>query len=382
MKKLLLLFLFSTVLTVNAQTVALTGGFIGWPENPTTTLFTTTDNINYTLLNLVISSNSAAKFTNGSWPTACGCNGSCFPNGTGIVNGGQDIQVPAGNYNVYFNNNTKVYSFVSNLPIIKLTGSAFASDYTLGTTDGTSYSGKSITALAGSGRYIEVGTSNSWGSAAFPSGTATQGGPSMNVAQGTYSVMFNRSTGAYGFDFTSLGVIGSFPSSTWGGGPDLAMTTSDGVIYTVNLSLTAAATLKFRDNSTWNENQFSFSSGFPSGTALKGNGVGSDFNVPIGDYTITFNRSTYEYNFGTLATESFSKNFFVVSPNPSNTSWNFSSENKIDKITVFDVLGKSIATYNVDSDKIAIDNVLLNTGIYFAKVNAGELTQTIKLIKN
>jgi len=116
MKKLLLSAILFIAISMNGQTMALTGSFINWPQSPTTTLFATTDNVNYTLSNFTLANNSDVKFTQGTWATSGGCTtpGICFPNGTtDLTDKGANIAVPAGVYNVAINRTTGVYSFAA-----------------------------------------------------------------------------------------------------------------------------------------------------------------------------------------------------------------------------------------------------------------------------
>lgn len=73
----------------------------------------------------------------------------------------------------------------------------------------------------------------------------------------------------------------------------------------------------------------------------------------------------------------------AVYPNPSNNVWNIATSNDvINTIELFDVLGKKVSTVTVDSNRASINNEALGQGIYLAKVSTSNGQKTIKLIKN
>lgn len=141
-----------------------------------------------------------------------------------------------------------------------------------------------------------------WGSADFPTGTGVQDGDNVPVPPGIYIVTFDCSTGDYSFTTTcgEIGLIGEFngwADDYWMGrdpmNPDMWMTTitltdahdasdpPDGIIE-----------LKFRQDSDWGVNWGS--ADFPSGTGVQD---GDNIPVPVGNYKVTFNCATGEYNF-------------------------------------------------------------------------------------
>ncbi|MGK4569090.1 T9SS type A sorting domain-containing protein [Flavobacterium sp. 3HN19-14] len=74
---------------------------------------------------------------------------------------------------------------------------------------------------------------------------------------------------------------------------------------------------------------------------------------------------------------------FTAYPNPTKNAWNFtSSKTAISSVTIVDVLGKTVLTQDFSSTDARIDATSLPQGMYFAKVTAGENTQTIKVVKN
>ena len=276
----------------SAQSVSMIGDAVsGWS---TDVVMSTTDNVTYTLSNFTFS-NGGAKFRqDANWGTNWGAN--AFPTGTATQNG-SNIPVIAGVYNVTFNRTTGAYSFATvaqGFDSISISGSAGPganADVSMLTVDGVNYSLDNYTLTAGALVFRKDNSSAvSWGSASFPTGTATLGGAAMNVSPGTYDIKFNKTTGVYSFNFAVIGIIGSATPGGWGA--DTLMTTTDGVNYTLEGAILVAGELKFRQNQSWTVNWGG--SSFPSGTgSLNGN------NIPVvaGTYTITFNKSTGVYNF-------------------------------------------------------------------------------------
>ncbi|GAB5400809.1 MAG: hypothetical protein Aureis2KO_23940 [Aureisphaera sp.] len=71
-----------------------------------------------------------------------------------------------------------------------------------------------------------------------------------------------------------------------------------------------------------------------------------------------------------------------VYPNPSARVWNISSANQnIQKVVVYDVLGKMVAQTTANSNEVAINNEALAPGIYMAQVATDAGKQSIQLIK-
>ena len=136
-----------------------------------------------------------------------------------------------------------------------------------------------------------------WGNAAFPNGTATQNGSNILTVGNTYNVAFNSTTGVYSFTssntFPSIGIWGPAVDPINGfAGPDVDMSTLDGVVYTLNNYNFTSGTAKFRQNDSNNINWAS--TAFPTGTGVQD---GPNFTVTGGQYNVTFNRTTGEYNF-------------------------------------------------------------------------------------
>ncbi|MCI5082447.1 MAG: SusF/SusE family outer membrane protein [Saprospiraceae bacterium] len=140
-----------------------------------------------------------------------------------------------------------------------------------------------------------------WGGETFPTGTGTQDGPDIVTAGGVYDISLNTATGEYTFTYTgpSYGSVGIIGTGTPIGNfdEDVDMVQYDSIPWVYNLEITLTADeVKFRENDDWAVNWGS--TDWPSGTGA----LGGD-NIPVatpGDYNVTFNAYTGEYNFEAL----------------------------------------------------------------------------------
>ena len=67
-------------------------------------------------------------------------------------------------------------------------------------------------------------------------------------------------------------------------------------------------------------------------------------------------------------------------PNPVKDIVNFSSENAIENIIIYNILGQEVLSKKVNSNELSIDISNLSTGTYVAKLNNNK-SQTVKLVK-
>jgi len=378
--------------TAQVNSVALVGeaagGWPGDPGNPGPTdvhQMTTTDGVNWTLSAVTLTSASTGggvKFrANNDWAINWGATN--FPSGTGTL-GGSNIVCLAGTYDVTFNSNTGAYNFSGTpitFPTISIIGDAAAgwsTDVAMNTTDGITYTLNNYMFVNG---YVKFRKDNSWtinwGASSFPAGTGVQDGADIPVPAGTYNVSFNKNTGNYVFSFPVISIIGS-AAIDWN--TDIDMQTTDGLNYTLSYpSGFNLGELKFRQDHNWNTNWGS--TAFPSGTGTQG---GSNIAVSATGFNfVSFNRSTGSYNFvGLLSTNTPSNTIFSYYPNPTNTFWNFNSQDTIDSIEIIDVLGKTIFKTSDKSETQVVDASQFNNGVYFAKISISNSVQTVKLIKN
>jgi len=171
-------------------------------------------------------------------------------------------------------------------------------EITLSTTDNITYTIPNLTVTNG---FVKFRQNNSWttnwGASTFPSGQGTQDGPDIPTTAGTYDVTFNRSNGTYTFitstSFPSIGIWGPAVNSQLGyAAPDVDMTTTDGIIYTLSGFYFSSGNAYFRQDNATNFVWGSVS--FPTGTAVLN---GPTIQVAGGEWFVTFNRNTGEYSF-------------------------------------------------------------------------------------
>lgn len=135
-----------------------------------------------------------------------------------------------------------------------------------------------------------------WGGSTFPNGQGIQNGPNIPTVAGLYNVTINISNGTYTFigtTYPSIGIWGPAVDSQNGyAGPDVDMTTTDGITYTLSGFYFSSGNAYFRqDNATTN---VWGSTAFPSGTATLS---GPSLFIPGNEWHVTFNRITGAYSF-------------------------------------------------------------------------------------
>lgn len=223
--KLLLFFAFfltSFYLSAQINSVALVGEAVGgWPNSPGNpgptdiNQLTQVSNDYWSIQNIVVSVGDCKFRANNSWGGAGFEWAGAFPNGTGSSTGNIAVTTP-GVYNVVINIVTGAYSFISSSSTIALVGEATPSGWPTGaigeidptvmtTVDGINYTLDDITLNASLCKFRENNSWGvNWGSSEFPSGTGTQDGVNITVADAAiYDVSLNRITGAYSFTFVS-----------------------------------------------------------------------------------------------------------------------------------------------------------------------------------
>ncbi len=229
-----------------------------------------------------------------------------FPTGTG-TQGGANIVVIPGTYDVTFNITTGAYAFTGGapIPVVNLIGTAVTGGtISMSTADGVVYNlPANTTLLAGNAQFQVDGTAV--GALAFPSGTAT--GVTTDfipVTAGKYtSVTYDNASLAYSFVaapvFASIALVGSaaggWPTGAVGEVDDQVMTTTDGVTYTlINIPMIPGGCV-FREGNAWAVKYGD--TAFPTGT----NNGGKDIIVPPGTapatYNVTLNTTTGAYAF-------------------------------------------------------------------------------------
>ena len=386
--KLLLALTILVGFIANAQTISIVGtGVNGWPENQTTPeiVLTTTDNISYTIENLIVS-NGEVKFRQDlSWTVNWG--GNTFPSGQGILNSVNNIPTTAGTYNVTFNISNGTYTFIpsASFPSIGIWGPAVDSqngyagaDVDMTTTDGIIYTLSGFYFSSGQAYFRQDNaTTFVWGGTTYPTGTAVLTGPSLFIPGGEHFVTFNRITGEYSFSFPSIGILGTALNGFEVADTDL--TTTDGFNYTIQELSLSIGEVKFRKDNSWTTNWGA--SAFPVGT-----GVQDGVNIPIenpGNYNISFDRLSGQYFFTQLlGTENFVINSVKLYPNPTINVWNFNSvREKINSFELYDCNGKKIKSLQPNDYNFSLDGSFLSSGLYFGKITTTSFSKSVKLVK-
>jgi starch-binding outer membrane protein SusE/F len=230
-----------------------------------------------------------------------------FPSGIG-TQGGADIPIPnAGKYEITFNKSTGAYKFTElvDFKSIGIIGSAteggWDNETPLSRDGGNADLWKgTITLKEGEFKFrADSAWAVSWGGGTFPSDTASLTGGNIGVTAdqaGDYLVSFNTKSLIYNFlkigNYSSVGIIGDATPGGWDNETGMVQDANDKSIWRGRLDLIAGE-CKFRANNNWDINWGG--DGFPSGVGFQ---EGPNILIPeAGDYKITFNATTGEYNF-------------------------------------------------------------------------------------
>ncbi|MEZ4885601.1 MAG: SusF/SusE family outer membrane protein [Chitinophagales bacterium] len=218
--------------------------------------------------------------------------GADFPSGVGVQGGG-NIVVEPGFYNITFNSNTLEYSFeVATLGVIgSATPGGWDAETRMKHVGGGIY--RMVLGL-NDGEAKFRGNNDwpiNWGSGDFPVGLGTQDGSNIPVSKGLYMISINALTGDYSFGPATVGIIGDATPGGWGEDTDMTVDADNPAILRGTFDLVDGEA-KFRANNDWPIN---WGAGdFPSGV---GTLDGSNIPVSAGTYNVTFNVNTGEYSF-------------------------------------------------------------------------------------
>jgi len=100
-----------------------------------------------------------------------------------------------------------------------------------------------------------------------------------------------------------------------------------------------------------------------------------DFNPPI----IT-NTATTEF-VDNLGSDEFNLNEISIYPNPTYGLLNIKANAIIDRVEVFDILGKRLIDTAFEGKEVEVNLSALNNGVYFVKIQSLNNTETTKVIK-
>ncbi|PZU89447.1 MAG: hypothetical protein DI529_04470 [Chryseobacterium sp.] len=127
----------------------------------------------------------------------------------------------------------------------------------------------------------------------------------------------------------------------------------------------------------------------PTVVLVQGAESGSDF--PIGDNVIVHNLvkdgviiDTCVFNIHVnqlMATNDISKNTIRVYPNPVGDNLNIESDQKLNKVEVYDMSGKRVMEQDANSKTSVLNTTKLPKGNYILKTNDGKESKSFKIIK-
>ncbi|RAR46229.1 MopE-related protein, partial [Flavobacterium lacus] len=202
-------FIIQAVEEVVFPSIGLVGTFNGFGNDA---VMQTLDGELYTLNNFEISVTGVVKFRQDfSWDVNWGATD--FPSGVGFQ-GGPDIPVPAGVYDITFNRLNGAYQFTLLSPLFPTIGiigefNNWATSVPMQTTDGINYELLDFYLPApGSDPGLKFRQDNAWdinwGGLDFPSGVAFFNGPNIPVQEGNYTIYLNLLNLEYFFESTTL----------------------------------------------------------------------------------------------------------------------------------------------------------------------------------
>jgi hypothetical protein len=291
-KSVILSVLFICISYINAQTISIIGDFTNWSSEIE---LNTSDNQNYTLNAYTFTLSGGVKFRQDfDWGFNWGATE--FPNGFG-VQGGENIPVPVGTYNISFNIISGEYNFVTvstGFDVIGFLGgfNNFQESINLITANGENYSYTDFEFQSNGVRFRKDNNNDViWGGTTFPNGTGILGSSEViPLTNGYYNVSFNNNSFDYNFEIVPISIIGTAVID-WV--TDVFLTTQDnGVTYKITTNLNPGQ-LKFRANATWATNWGTIN-GTNDGQAI----LNSPNDITINDagtYDIVFNRFTRNY---------------------------------------------------------------------------------------
>ena len=271
----------------------------GWDRET----FMVADVDNPDLFSITLSLNAGeAKFrADGSWDVNWGGEG--FPAGEAILNGPNIPINQAGRYNITFDRANLTYSFEE---IVSFTSVGVRGSATPGGNDevtplnregGDPNRWSAVIDFTDGGLVFVSDEMNNlvWGGSDFPSGIAEVDGPEVPISEGRYILTFNTSTLEYSFleivPFSTVGIIGNATPGGWDSDTPMIRDENNESLWRIRAVLVDGE-MKFRADNDWSVN---WGAGdFPTGVAIQN---GPNIPVPAGEYRITFNSTTGEYNF-------------------------------------------------------------------------------------
>lgn len=84
---------------------------------------------------------------------------------------------------------------------------------------------------------------------------------------------------------------------------------------------------------------------------------------------------------GILSTDEFSADVFNVYPNPVVNTLNIKSENPVQTVAIYDILGKQVLIAQPDAISPSVDMSRLPSGVYLVSITINGASKTIKVLK-
>ena len=243
------------------------------------------------------------------WTVNWGNDASDFPTGFGVQDQG-DITVPAGDYVISFNSGSGEYNIGGAIPVFSTIGLIGTGSPTGGWDTDTDmvqdpttpyiWTLDEVMITTGAVKFrAEDAWDVAWGASEWPSGIATTSGDNIPSQAGEYNITFNHLTGEYDFAstspiFSTIGIIGTATPNAWDDpDTDMVQNPMNPNEWTLQITLTDGL-LKFRADDNWDTAWGNDANDFPIGVATTS---GDNITVPAGEYKISFNSATGDYNF-------------------------------------------------------------------------------------
>lgn len=120
---------------------------------------------------------------------------------------------------------------------------------------------------------------------------------------------------------------------------------------------------------------------FGRSLSLSANGGILAAGTPFNDNNGTSSGHVRVFENPTLSINSFTKNTISIYPNPSNDIVNFSSNETIENITIYNLLGQEVFSQQINSNEYKLDISNQPIGTYIAKLNSNGKSKSFKLVK-
>jgi hypothetical protein len=274
----------------------------GWDED--TDMYKMQDNEHGFFIELFLNQGACKFRKDDDWAVNWGS--ADFPTGVGVQDGDNIPIEQAGDYLITFDTLTGEYNFseIVTFETIGLIGDATPGGWDTETPLNQSGSNPDMwmanIELVDGGCKFRANNdwAVNWGSSDWPTGIGVQDGDNIPAVAGLYQVSLNTATGEYSFlpivYYTTIGVIGDATPGGWVDDTDMEVDANDPAKWSLRIELTTGF-LKFRADNDWIVN---WGAGdFPTGVGVQD---GADIPVPEGEYFITFNTTTGEYNFAEI----------------------------------------------------------------------------------